>query len=193
MNGVRRRYAGVAAVGLGVLLVAVAFAAHTHRDYVYARPLDHVLLAIMLAAVAVVVAAGLEWPRHRVLAVGACVLAALVGLPATVLAVIVAQFELDLAPSGRGTVASSDGYEVVAYQQPVPFRSDVLALVIRRRAGLFSRDGDEVACFMAPGAGVGPEWKFAHARFVAKDRIELSTLDGSKSNRCTHAPDPAAD
>src|SRR5215472_7025810 len=71
------------------------------------------------------------------------------------------------------------GFELIWYQQPVFLGPNVLVLRLRSRAGLLSRNGDEVACFAAPDAAVGPEWRFGHARFTAANQVEVSAADGT--------------
>jgi hypothetical protein len=191
------------------LIAAVALTAHANRAYVYARAADHPHFIVGLAALMLAVAARLALAR-RALRVATYVLAGLVALQAFGLG---AAQELLWAsfgggPTERGVVATSPAFEVVAYQGPVLFRSDVLVLRVRNRAGLLSREGGEIACFMAPGTPVGSSWLLDQTRFTAPDRLRVSAADGTtwwltfdtrslnvaeELDRCTTAPDPRAD
>jgi hypothetical protein len=189
-------------------MVVAAIAAHAHRAYVYARVADHPYLVVGIAALMLAVAARLALAR-RALRITTYVAARLVALPAfgVFVAVNTARAVLGGATE-RGTVATSPHFEVVTYQGPVLFRSDILVLVVRSRAGLLSRDGDEIACFMAPGTAVPSSWLFGQARFTAPDQLQISAADGTtwwltfdtiflkvadEPDRCTTAPDPEAD
>lgn len=200
------------AIGLAItapLMVAVAILAHAHPAYIYARPVDHPYVIVGSAALMVAVAARLACAR-RALRITTYVVAALVALPAFALVITqdVVFGDMFAGPTGRGTVATSPDFKVVAYQGHVLFRSDILVLRVQTRAGLLSREGGEVACFMAPGTAVPPSWLFGQARFTAPDQVQVSAADGTtwwltfdtgslnvtrELDRCSTAPDPAAD
>ena len=200
------------ALGLAVaapLMVVAAIAAHANRAYVYARVADHPYLVVGIAALMLAVAARLALAR-RALRITTYVATGLVALPAfgVFVAVNMAWATVGGGATERGTIATSPQFEVVAYQGPVLFRSDILVLVVRSRAGLLSRDGDEIACFMAPGTAVPSSWLFGQARFTAPDQLQISAADGTtwslsfdtrslkvadELDRCATAPDPAAD
>jgi hypothetical protein len=200
------------AIGLALaapVVVTTAMLANANQDYVYARLLNHTHTAVGLAALMLAVAARLVIAR-RALRITAYVATGLVSLSAWGLGIglYLAGKGLGGGPAERGTVATSAAFQAVAYEEPVVFRSNVLVLRIRTRAGSLSREGTEVACFMAPGTGVGPEWLLGHARFSAYDQLEISTVDGTirtltfdthtlnvstELDRCSQAPDPRAD
>lgn len=204
----RRRVAfGLAAAA--PLMVAAAMVARANSGYIYARAADYPHLTVGLAAVMLAVAARLALAR-RVLRITVYVVAGLVAVPAFGLglafAVIWAAYGGDSGE--RATVATNPDFEVVAYQERVRFRSEVLVLRVRTRAGLLSREGGEIACFMAPGTAVGSSWLFGQARFTASDQLQISAADGTtywltldtrslnvpdELDRCSTAPDPAAD
>jgi hypothetical protein len=109
-------------------------------------------------------------------------------------------------PRPAGVVASSPDYEIMSYRIPVFFRSDVIALRLRSRAGLASREGrTDLACFASRESGAGVEWLFDRATFVDGNELRIFTKDGrvwpirfdaktlsaeTKLDRCTNAPDP---
>jgi len=200
------------AIGLAIaapLIVAAAAVAHAHQAYVYARPADHPYLIAGFAAVMAAVAARLAFARQT-LRIITYLVAGLVALPAFGFVIVkdVMWAGMFAGPTERDTVATSADFKVVAYQGHVLFRSDILVLRVQTRAGLLSREGDEVACFMAPGTPVPSSWLFDQARFTAPDQVQVSAADGTtwwltfdtrslkvteELDRCSTAPDPAAD
>jgi hypothetical protein len=200
------------AIGLAIaapLMMAATIVAHANPAYVYARPADRPQLIVGLAALMLAIAARLALAR-RALRVTTYVITGLVALPGIGLGLAqeVASAAFGGGPIDRGTVATASGFEVAAYQEPVLFRSDVLVLRVRTRAGPLSREGDEVACFMAPGTNVPSSWLFGQAQFTALNRLQVSAADGTtywltfdtrslnaadEVDRCSTAPDPKAD
>jgi hypothetical protein len=52
----------------------------------------------------------------------------------------------------------------------------------RSREGLASREGRaDIACFVVPSSGAGPEWFFGRAEFTARDEVAVYTQDGTMS------------
>jgi hypothetical protein len=209
MSPTGRRRIAIGLVITAPLIVAIAMAAHANQVYVYARVSDHPYLFVGIAALMLALAARLALAR-RTLRITTYVAVGLVAVPALGVFIVVnmAWAALGGGATEQGTVATSPHFEVVAYQGPVLFRSDILVLVVRNRAGLFSRDGDEIACFMAPGTPVPSSWLFGQARFSAPDQLQISAADATtwwltfdtsslkvadELDRCTTAPDPAAD
>ncbi|WP_346537634.1 hypothetical protein [Micromonospora sp. DPT] len=171
--------------------------------HIYLRPLAHPLLGIALAAGLVAAAAQLAI-RHRVLRFALQTVAAVVGAAALLLS-IGPQF----GPYRDAVVATSPNFRLVSYRLPGFFSSDSVLLRLQSREGIASRESSEsLACFMEESSGAGPEWLFGRASFVDNDEIALSAKDGTTwrvrfdtktlssvnpVDRCTDAPDPAAD
>ncbi|KKK00531.1 hypothetical protein LQ51_21330 [Micromonospora sp. HK10] len=84
-----------------------------------------------------------------------------------------------------------------------------MVLRLQSREGIASREGiEDLACFIEESSGAGPDWLFGRASFVDNDEVAVSAKDGSSwrirfdtktlsavnpVDKCTDAPDPAAD
>jgi hypothetical protein len=69
-------------------------------------------------------------------------------------------------------------FELVVLRYPV-FMTDLDIVRIRSRAGLRSREANQdLACFARPFDPVGPEDRFASARFPDDHRVEVRTQAG---------------
>ncbi|MFF4893584.1 hypothetical protein [Micromonospora chersina] len=106
-------------------------------------------------------------------------------------------------------MATSPDFRLVSYRLPGVASSDNVLLRLQSREGIASRESiEDLACFMVERSGAGPEWLLGRAAFVDTDEIALSAKDGttwrirfdtkslspmSSVDRCTDAPDPAAD
>ncbi|MEV1315515.1 hypothetical protein AB0J14_05450 [Micromonospora arborensis] len=175
--------------------------------HIYLRPLAHPLLGIALAAGLGAAAAHLA-VRHRVSRVASQAVAAVVGVAALLLGLLDSlgpRFEA----SREAVLAASPDFRLVSYRSPGFFSSGSVLLRLQSREGIASREGSEsLACFIEESSGAGPEWLFGRASFVDNDEIALSAKDGTTwrvrfdrkalssvepVDRCTDAPDPAAD
>jgi len=112
-------------------------------------------------------------------------------------------------PSSPSVVATSAGLSVVSYRSPGLFRSDAVVLRLRTREGLASREGTaDIACFLVPSSGAGPEWLFGGAEFTGRDEVAVHARDGTTwrirvdprkltaagpVDRCSGAPDIMGD
>jgi hypothetical protein len=206
----RRRLAIGLAIGLAIaapLVVAIAVAADANRGYVYGRAVDRPFFAAGFAALMLAAAARLALARQA-LRYATYLAAGLVALLAFWSGIAVLTALPTSGPTERGVIATSAGFKVVAYQEEVLFRSDVLVLRVQTRAGLLSREGGAIACFMAPGVAVSSSWLFGQARFSAPNQLAVSAADGTtwsltfdqgslnvanELDRCSGAPDPRAD
>jgi hypothetical protein len=162
------------------LIVGAAVVADAHREYVYARLLDHPAAAVALVAPILALAVGLALPRPALRGT-VYVIAAMVTLTACALGVangLLAR-AVGASPTERGVVAATDAFQLVAYHKPVFLGSDRVVLRLRSRAGLLSREGSDIACFAAPGAGVDPASLFGEASFDGHDQVRVATADGA--------------
>jgi hypothetical protein len=113
------------------------------------------------------------------------------------------------ALSDGKVVATSAQFEVVSYRASGLFGSDTVVLRLRTRQGLTSREGSaDIACFISPRSGAGPEWLFGRADVTGNDEVAVVTKDGTRwpirfdartlsaadpLDRCTNAPDMLTD
>ncbi|MCI4066072.1 hypothetical protein MRQ36_27410 [Micromonospora sp. R77] len=172
--------------------------------HIYLRPLAHPLLGVALAAGLVAAAAQLAI-RHRVARWALHTVTAVVAAAGLLLS-MVPQFGQTYQDA---VVATSPDFKLVSYRWPGFFSSDKVLLRLQSREGIASRESiDSLACFMAAASGTGPAWLFGRARFLDDGEIALSAKDGTTwrirfdtktlspvnpVDRCTDAPDPAAD
>ncbi|MGR6316836.1 hypothetical protein Q2K19_08825 [Micromonospora soli] len=175
--------------------------------HIYLRPLAHPLLGIALAAGLVAAAAQLA-VRHRVLRVASQAVVAVVAVAALLLGLL-ESLGPRVGASRDAVVATSPNFRLVSYRSPGFFSSGSVLLRLQSREGIASREGSEsLACFIEASSGAGPEWLFGRASFVDNDEVALSAKDGTtwrvrfdtktlssvnRVDRCTDAPDPAAD
>ncbi len=214
---VRRRLA------LGLLVAAAATATATilaavdgrqlevnspNGGHVYLRPLAHPFLGVALAAAMLATAAQLA-VQHRARRFSSQAAAALIAAVALSLGMLVYSVGDMFALSDESAVATSADFKVVSYRSPGFLRSDATVLRVRTREGLASREGSEnLACFIDPTSGAGPEWLFDRASFTGNDEIAVFAKDGTMwrirfntrtlsaidpLDRCAGAPDAMAD
>ncbi|WP_157743179.1 hypothetical protein [Micromonospora coriariae] len=175
--------------------------------HIYLRPLAHPLLGTALAAGLVAAAAQLA-VKHRISRLASQTVAAVVAVAALLLG-LPESLGPRLEASRDAVVATSPNFTLVSYRVPGLFSSGSVLLRLQSREGIASRESSEsLACFMAERSDAGPEWLFGRASFVDNDEIALSAKDGTTwrvhfdtkalssvnpVDRCTDAPDPAAD
>jgi hypothetical protein len=208
---VRRRVAlglAVAApVFAGVTILAAADGGPGAGGHIYLWALAHPFLGVASAGAMLAGAAHLA-VQHRVRRLSAQVVAALVAVAALLAGMAAGNLSF-LGVSDSSVVARSADFEIVSYRSPVLFSSDRIVLRLRTRDGLASREGTaDLACFITPESGAGPEWLFGRAEVTGKDRIAAVAKDGTTwpirfdartlsavepLDRCHDAPDLATD
>jgi hypothetical protein len=204
-------------IALGLTVTAIAGAAVTvlaavdggpgAGGHVHLWPLAHPFLGVAVAGAMLAVAAQLA-VGHRARRLSSQAVAALI----TVAALFLGWAAHTLRFSDfteRSVVANSADIEIVSYRSAGFFRSDTIVLRLRTRDGITSREGTaDLACFIVPESGAGPEWLFDRADVTGKDEIAVTAKDGTvwrirfndrtltavePLDRCGDAPDIMAD
>jgi len=195
-------------LAIGLVAAAVTVAAATvvagvdggpgRGGHVHLWPLSHPFLGVAVAGVLVAVAT-----RRAVR-----VVAALIAVAALGAGVLVRLLPVD-RPTSPAVAATSADLSVVSYRSPGLFRSDAVVLRLRTREGLASREGTaDIACFIVPSSGAGPEWVFGRVEFTGRDEVAVHARDGTMwrirvdprkltaaepVDRCSGAPDIMGD
>jgi hypothetical protein len=179
---VRRRLAlGLTAAAVATVTVTVHAAVNGgpgRGGHVYLWPLARPFLGVAIAGAMVAAAAQLA-VQHRARRLSSQAAAALIAAAALCLGTL--DHGLDMfALSGGSVVAASADFEVVSYRSPGFFSSDMVVLRLRTRDGIASREGrDDVACFISPTSGAGPQWLFDRAEVTGDDEIAVVAKDGT--------------
>ncbi|MGI5238605.1 hypothetical protein [Dactylosporangium sp. CA-139066] len=178
----RRRVALGLAAGAVVVAVVTVFAAVDGGPgaggHVHLWTLAHPFVGVAIAGAMLVGAAQLA-VQHRIRRLSSQAAAALI----TVFALCsgeAAHYGTFSDLSEASVVATSVKFEIVSYRSAGFFSSDTIVLRLRTREGIASREGrDDLACFITPESGAGPEWLFGRAEVTGKDEIAVFAKDGT--------------